>query len=155
MQPSTDTSELKVKKAELSGKCEEVKRKISTKSVLGNVNRRIEELYDEERNLSQQMADIEKSEFTMSGFTKARIDTVEARINGMFSLVKFKMFETQLNGGESETCECTVNGVPYSDLNTASKINAGLDIINALCNYYNVSAPIFIDGRESVNAILS
>jgi DNA repair exonuclease SbcCD ATPase subunit len=154
MQPSTDTSELKAKKSELSGKCEEVKRKISTKSVLENVNRRIEELYKEEQTLSQQMADIEKSEFAMTEFTKAKIDAVEARINGMFSLVKFKMFETQLNGGESETCECTVNGVPYSDLNTASKINAGLDIINALCSYYNVSAPIFIDGRESVNSIL-
>lgn len=154
MQPSTDTSELKAKKSELSGKCEEVKRKISTKSVLETVNRRVEELYEEERNLSQQMADIEKSEFGMAEFTKEKIDAVEARINGMFSLVKFKMFETQLNGGESETCECTVNGVPYSDLNTASKINAGLDIINALCSYYNVSAPIFIDGRESVNSIL-
>ena len=94
MQPSADTSELKAKKVELSGKCEEVKRKISTKSVLETVNRRIEELYEEERNLSQQMADIEKSEFTMSEFTKARIDAVEARINGIFSLVKFKMFSS-------------------------------------------------------------
>jgi hypothetical protein len=90
----------------------------------------------------------------MQEFTKAKIDTIEARINGMFSLVKFKMFEQQINGGESETCECTINGVPYSDLNTASKINAGLDIINALCNFYQVSAPIFIDGRESINDIL-
>ena len=68
----------------------------------------------------------------------------------MFDIVKFKMFEQQINGGESETCICTVNGTPYSDLNTAMRVNAGLDIINTLSGHYNVIAPIFIDGRESV-----
>lgn len=38
--------------------------------------------------------------------------------------------------------------------NTAGRINAGLDIINALCRFYNVSAPIFIDSRESVNNLI-
>jgi hypothetical protein len=35
------------------------------------------------------------------------------------------MFETQINGGEAECCEALINGVPFSDANTASKINAG------------------------------
>ena len=60
------------------------------------------------------------------------------------------MFEAQINGGEKETCEATINGVPFSDANTASKINAGVDIINTLCEYYQVHAPLFLDNRESV-----
>ena len=40
--------------------------------------------------------------------------------------------------------------MPFSDANTASKINAGLDIINTLCQHYKVNAPVFIDNRESV-----
>lgn len=41
-----------------------------------------------------------------------------------------------------------------ADLNNAMKINAGLDIINTLTDYYNFKAPIFIDNRESVNEIV-
>ena len=33
-------------------------------------------------------------------------------------------------------------------------MNAGLDIINTLCKFYGVCAPIFIDNRESVNDII-
>ena len=73
----------------------------------------------------------------------------------MFNLVRFKMFEQQINGGEIETCEATVNGVPFSDLNDAMKINAGLDIINAICRENGIVAPIFIDNRESVSEITS
>ena len=73
----------------------------------------------------------------------------------MFGIVKFKMFEQQINGGEVETCEAMVNGVPYSDLNNAMKINAGLDIINAICKSEDITAPIFIDNAESVNKLLT
>jgi hypothetical protein len=44
--------------------------------------------------------------------------------------------------------------VPYSDINNAAKINAGLDIINTLCTHYNAFAPVFIDNAESVNSLL-
>jgi len=48
-----------------------------------------------------------------------------------------------------------VDGVPYrSDLNTAAKINAGLDIINTMQGFYGVTAPIFIDNAEGINSIL-
>lgn len=34
------------------------------------------------------------------------------------------------------------------------KINAGLDIINAICRSVGITAPIFIDNRESVNDLI-
>ena len=64
------------------------------------------------------------------------------------------MYEQQINGGEIETCEAIVGGVPFSDLNDAGKINAGLDIINAICGFEGVYAPIVIDNAESVNELL-
>ena len=72
----------------------------------------------------------------------------------MFSLVSFSFVDSQLNGGEKLTCVCTVNGVPYPDVNNAGKINAGLDIINAICKSKGMAAPIFIDNREGVNQLL-
>ena len=67
--------------------------------------------------------------------------------------MKFRLFETQINGGEVETCEAMVNGVPFSDANTAGQFNAGIDIINAICRFEGISAPIFADGSESVNTL--
>ena len=49
---------------------------------------------------------------------------------------------------------CTVDGTPYPDVNNAGKINAGIDIINAICRSKGVTAPIFIDNRESINFLL-
>ena len=70
-------------------------------------------------------------------------------------MVKFKLFNNLVNGGLEECCEPLVNGVPFSsNLNTAAKINAGVDIINTLSDYYNFYAPIFIDNRESVNDLI-
>lgn len=46
-----------------------------------------------------------------------------------------------------------VNGVPYSVLNNAMRINAGIDIINTLCKFHKVYAPIIIDNAESVNLL--
>lgn len=154
LKPSVDAEDLKQQRAGLLQQLEDRKKQLSARDLLERVEKRIRELKEEERGYAQQVADLEKSEFVMQEFTRAKIDAIETKINGLFSLVKFKMFETQINGGEVETCQCLVDGVPYSDLNTASKINAGLDIINALSRYYQVSAPIFVDGRESVNRLL-
>lgn len=58
------------------------------------------------------------------------------------------MFEELLNGGMTETCETTYNGVPYdSELNSAMKINVGLDIIRTLSDFYQIRVP-FIDNAE-------
>ena len=64
------------------------------------------------------------------------------------------MFDIQINGGIKDTCEAMVNGVPFSNVNTAMRINAGIDIINTLCQYYKVNAPIFADNKESVTNII-
>lgn len=118
-------------------------------------NKRIAELEKEYTESQAQLAELEGVEYNIQQFSKARIEQMESRINGMFNLVRFKMFEQQINGGEIETCEATVNGVPFSDLNDAMKINAGLDIINAISRANGIVAPIFIDNRESVCEIVS
>ena len=59
------------------------------------------------------------------------------------------------NDGEQEICECLVNGVPVStNVNTAGAVNAGIDIINALSNWLEISVPLWIDGKESVTNLL-
>ena len=112
--------------------------------------KRIEQLSNEERTIAQSIASLERTQFLIETLNRSMVDLLETKVNSLFSLVKFKMFEIQINGGENEVCICTVNGVNYSDLNTAMQINAGLEIINVLNQFHNVYGPIFIDRRESV-----
>ena len=44
-----------------------------------------------------------------------------------------------------------IGGVRYQDKNHAGQINAGLAVINALCAFHGVTAPIIVDNAESVN----
>lgn len=150
-----DTSDLQELKSKHQEAINADKVKLHNRETIANSNKRIKELEDEYKTSQDELARLEGIEFTIQQFCKARIEHVESRINGMFKLVRFKMYEQQINGGEIETCEATVNGVPFSDLNNAMKINAGLDIINAICAANGIVAPIFIDNRESVSDIVS
>lgn len=141
-------------KKQINAQIKEVETELSNEKLIEKADARISELQEEQRQLAQIIADKEKIEYDIERFSKLKIDKLESVINNKFSFVKFKMFETQINGSEIETCKALINGVPFSDANTASKINAGIDIINALCEHYGVHAPIFIDNRESVTELI-
>ena len=149
-----DTADLIAKKQGVISQIDELKKRLANKDIIERNNQRIQELEKLLRSQSEELAQLEGIEFTMANFSKARIEAMESRINGLFSVVRFKMFEKNINGGEVETCEATVNGVPYSDLNNAMAINAGLDIINAICKSESITAPIFIANAEAVNELL-
>lgn len=152
--PQVDTSELKSKIETLKAKRDAIKKDLQKEEMIANANKRIEQLSKEESELAQSIADMEREMFTIEAFEKEKSTRIEASVNDKFQMVNFKLFETQINGGEVPTCKALINGVPFSDANTASKINAGLDIINTLCEHYQVNAPIFIDNRESVIELL-
>lgn len=148
--PQVDVTEFKNQKAILLNDIEAIRTKLRNEAQIAAANTRIIQLGEEEKALANEIATAEKLQFVIDNFNKLRVDTLERKINEKFKLVSFKMFEQQINGGEKECCEALIEGVPFSDANTASKINAGLDIINTLCDFYKVTAPIFIDNRESV-----
>ena len=112
---------------------------------------RIGELEEQQREVGQKVADQEKILYLLEQFIKFKMLKISETINSKFNTVSWKLFEEQLNGGMRECCECTVNGVPYSTLNSGHRIVAGLDIIQSLSELYDVTAPIFVDNAESLN----
>ncbi len=153
--PKIDDADLKEKRRALVTNIDGWKQKLAEKQQREKALVRIAELEAQEKTMSQDLASLEQTEFLIDGFTKSKMKVITDRINGMFSYVKFKMFNLQVNGGEEPCCETLIGGVPYSDANNASRVNAGVDIINALCKHYNASAPIFIDNRESVTDLIA
>lgn len=116
-----------------------------------NQKKRIEELEAREKQLNDEYNEKDKLLYLTDLFIKTKVAMLTEKINSNFKLCNFRLFEEQINGGLNEVCEVTVNGVNYTDLNNAMKINAGLDVINTICDYSNTYAPIFIDNAESVN----
>lgn len=148
-------TELEQIKKETLSKINILNQELNTRLQIAAADNRINELRHEEQKLSSSLLDLEKQEFDIEKYIRLGIEALEKNINKKFENVTFKLFETQINGGEVECCETLVNGVPFDNANTASKINAGIDIINTLCEFYNISAPVFIDNRESVSELIN
>jgi DNA repair exonuclease SbcCD ATPase subunit len=149
-----DITELKEAKAILSDAIDELNKRLGKRSTIERSERVIADLENKRDQNNQALSELERMEFIAQDFQKAKDNKLMEKINGMFSIVSFSFVSEKLNGNENITCMCTVDGVPFPDLNNAMKINAGLDIINAICRSKGISAPIFIDNRESVNEII-
>lgn len=147
---STGKTELEAKKAVLKDEIAEIAGKIVAADN-SKVKERIAELEAEQKEVGQKIAEQEQMIDLVEDFIRAKMNMISEKINEMFKIVSFKLFDVQINGGIKETCECTVNGVPLSSLNNGHRIVAGLDIIHSLSNLYEVSCPIFVDNAESIN----
>lgn len=116
---------------------------------------RIEELKAQERTLAAEFEDLEHQVYLTEQFIRIKVQLLESRINSRFKLARFKLFEQQVNGGISEVCETTFDGVPYgAGLNNGARINVGLDICNTLAEHYGIMAPIWVDNAEAVTRLI-
>lgn len=152
--PQADVSELQSEKADRNAAIAEINKRLGKRAMIERVNKEIADLEEKRIANNQAKADLEKWEDVYLRFQKAKDEVLMQRINGLFNVVSFSFVKEQKNGGEKVTCYCMVNGVPYADVNACGKVNAGLDIINAICATKGISAPIFIDNRESFNQII-
>lgn len=156
-EPVTDSTscrdELKNMCIDLDNRLNALKTRLAKRDAIAGYKERIAELEAEYRTLNDELNELEHLEYIIGEFSKAKAETIDARINGLFDLVRFRWIKYRVNGEETETCEATINGVPYASLNAAGRIIAGIDIINAICRFEGVTAPLFLDNAESLNVV--
>lgn len=111
---------------------------------------RIHELEAEQRDTLHQLEEAERGLSMCEEYTRTLVTLLTERVNKHFPTVRFKLFEQQKNGGLREVCEAMVDGVPYGALNTASKMQANVEIVQAFSRAADISLPLFLDNRESV-----
>lgn len=145
--------QLEIQERGLKEELAEVEKNLALDHANEKLRDRILDLNKELKDVSQKIADCEAKILLLEKFTVQKMTMLSSRVDEKFSFVKINMFNTQINGGVTETCDITVDGISYSDLNNAKKIQAGLDVIYALQQLYQIKAPIFIDNRESVTSI--
>lgn len=149
---------LKTKISELETQIETLKsekQKFETKNLQET---RIKELNGELKKYAAEYEQIQKGLYLCEQFVRIKASMLDERINSRFKNVKFRLFVDQINGGLKEDCEVLVpskqgNLVPYPFANSAGQINAGLEIIGVLSDYFGTKLPIFVDNAESVTKL--
>lgn len=128
---------------------------LAKKAALEYVNLRMEELRETAAAASGEIDQLDKMLFLCDEFTRYKVKYIEESVNSKFSLVRFRLFREQINGGIEDCCDVLVHGAAVGDnLNTGTEFRAGVDIINTISNCYGIYVPLFIDGCESVTGPL-
>ena len=140
--------------AEIDEAIEKLQAEILQIQANDRIDARVEELKNDERRLAAEYERLESEAHLTEEFVRAKVRALEEKINSKFEIARFKLFQEQINGGLSECCEVTHNGVPYGSMNNAARINVGLDICNTLSENFEVSLPCFIDNAESVTDLI-
>lgn len=153
-QSQPDTKDFISEKQLIQNELNQLNRELGAIDQIEKTEKEISRLEKQQREMSQRIAEIERYEYQIAELGKIKLQETERLVNQRFKYVQFRLFKFQKNGGEEPVCDAMVNGVPFDSLNSASRINCGLDIINALSEHHQVSAPVFIDNRETVNELI-
>lgn len=143
-------TELQSKKRTLTAELDSLKARLAKREQIKANAERIKELEVALASNGNEETRLKGLLYAIKEFSKARSRAISDRVNGLFRYVKFKLFDTQVNGEEVEVCEATYNGVSYGNLSTGQKVVVGLDIIRTIQRHTGVSAPIFIENAESI-----
>ena len=124
---------------------------LATKETYDRISGLIEKAKQDKESYQNQLDELDEQLDLSNEYNKKSCQLLEENVNKHFSYVKWSMFSQDLDGNMKPYCECYHNGVPYSRLNGAAKVNAGIDIANTFSRFYEVSAPMVLDECESVN----
>lgn len=144
-------AELEKEREPIGIRYNEVLESLGTKESFDRITARIAEINEDKANYQTQLDELDEKLDIASEYNQKACQLLEDRVNEHFSFVKWSMFKTNLKGERETTCECYHDGVPYRRLNTAAKVNAGIDIAYTFAKYNEIEVPMLLDECESVN----
>lgn len=124
-------------------------------SAAEKAKKRVQELTAQQEKTAAALERAEYGIHLVEEFSRQKAAMVTDKINSQFKHIRFILFENQINGGLKEICEPTIQNaagqwVPYKSANTAGRMNAELEIIEVLNQYYKTNLPVIMDRAESV-----
>lgn len=112
-----------------------------------NLDRR-NALMAQERQMNTDYETCERKLQDLADIFYYRSEMIVNAVNSQFKTISVKVLEIQKNGIPKDTFEITANGVPYSELNTAGKLQASLELSEFFKKQFDISCPILIDNGE-------
>lgn len=141
------------RKKELSELIVKAKIELSKEKDNAELKARIKELEKEKLNLSDEAMKLRRQIIAVEDFVSEKMKMVENSVNGMFSKIKFRLFEMNGSGNIENKCVCMLEGVPYSAASYSQRANIGLDFIRTASKFLDTYYPVSIDNRESITNI--
>lgn len=144
-------TELEKEREPIGIRYNEVLELLGKKEAFDRITARIAEINEDKLTYRAQLDELDKQLDVVREYNQKVDQLLEDRVNEHFRFVKWSMFKTNLKGEREATCECYHDGVPYRRLNTAAKVNAGIDIAYTFAKYNEIEVPMLLDECESVN----
>jgi DNA repair exonuclease SbcCD ATPase subunit len=146
-------AELKEKKNGIQSEIDGVKERLALKTVMEKKRQAVENLAGELVEVTHRLMEAENLDMEIEKCIRAKMDMLSEKINSMFKVIKWKLFDQLKNGGWEECCVCQINGSDYGDntTSTTERMMAGMDIINTLQELNEIKAPIFLDDADLYN----
>lgn len=146
-------AELKSQLSQLTGELNAVSAQIM-KANTEESEKRLEELLEQSRTLEQNKADAERILDLVDELEKAKNTALSEKVNSMFKLVKFELFEINKSGGYKNVCIPTIDGKSLlsNEANKALRLTGRLDICDAIQRLENFDLPIILDDGESFDS---
>lgn len=124
---------------------------LSVKNDIDSRTKSIEILTKQQEELAEQLLEGNRLQEEVNDYVRFKTALINEQVQKIFKTVRFKFFEYHMNGGfNDQMCEIMCNGVDWVNMNSALKVNAGMEIIKAMQETYRVVLPIWIDNRESI-----
>lgn len=142
-------SELTDVKDAFAKKMCQLRDQLSTKSSYKRTMDLKKQAEEEKQAFQDQLDKLDQELDIASEYYQLSCSILEEEVNKHFKFVRWSLFKTNLDGDKKPFCECYHDGVPYSRLNGAAKVNAGIDIAYTIAQFYGVSVPMILDECES------
>lgn len=137
--------------AELDRSLEEEQAKLAKIDAAEDTQKRLKELKEEEAAKNKEYEELSQAAYALDRYDERRASLLEDKINSLFYMTRFRLFERQQSGGVKPDCEILLDGVPFSTgLNKGSRILISLDINKTLAEFYGVWMPLFLDDKEGL-----
>ena len=144
------TERIQAVNAEIEGE----NRKLASFAFAEQQEKRKAELEAREKELAGQYERVQHGIYLCELYMRTQAQMLDEKINSRFKTLRFRLFIEQQNGGIADDCEalvpCPAGLVPFKSANNAARINAGLELIDTLAEYYGLQLPVFLDNSESV-----
>ena len=133
----------------LDGDISQLRAQLATKETYERIVNLKKQAEAEKQTFKEQLDELDKKLAITSEYYQMSCSLLEEEVNKQFKFVRWSLFKTNLDGEKKPFCECYHDGVPYSRLNGAAKVNAGIDIAYTIAQFYDVSIPMILDECES------
>ena len=150
---SKDDSQIKASIEELDSKILELRAKIKDEEQLENNNKAKIKALEDIKAIEREINDLEYLKALTMEFVNTKIQKLNDKVKDKTG-VEFIMLEANLGDGSlKKTCYAVVDGVEFSNLNTAKKYEIGITIIEKIRETAGIEndLPILIDKLEGID----